>query len=153
MEAFTGYTDRDIQAAADQYRREGEYFPPKPAQILALVKDRSQLKHDEELRAMWTCKRCGQKASAISEGTCLDCEGVPLPQYKRLKPLLNPDKIPFRIEGRMKCQQCGYIGQCIKEPVDDGPWLCKECYSGMTAKEIMHRLNNLTDDVGERIPF
>ena len=165
LEAFTGYSDKEITDAAAIYREEGEYFPPKPRQILDLVKDRIKSKHDEELRKMWTCSSCGQKVSTMSEGRCLDCRGVPIPEYRNLGNLDSYDKTPYRIEGRIQCSRCGLIGECIKEPVDSGDWLCVQCYSGLTRKQIAARFGELArimsknkvqhieDENGDRIPY
>jgi hypothetical protein len=122
--AFKSYKDSEIREAADEYIKTGEYFPPKPVQILSLVRDAAIKKHDRELVEMWTCRICNQKVSCISSSRiCADCQGYPLPSYESIKPW--PDYTPnqYKIEGRVKCQKCGSIGTCIKEPINEGTWL------------------------------
>lgn len=144
FQAFKSYKDQEIIEAAEKYAESGDYFPPKPIQITMLVKDAKKKKHDRELVEMWTCKRCHQKVSSMtSEGVCLDCSGVPIPTYEHIKPWRNEKRIHYKIEGRIKCQQCGIVGECIREPSEDGQWLCKDCYSGLTSKERKQRLNDL----------
>jgi len=148
LEAFTGYSDKEITDAAAIYREEGEYYPPRPRQILDLVKDRGKGKHDDELRRMWTCNACRQKVGAISEGICLDCRGVPVPQYDKSLSLGAYEMNAYRIEGRIKCNQCGHIAQCIKEPADSEHWLCVECYGGLNRKQIAARFHKLAEIMG-----
>ena len=142
-EAFRGYSDKQINEAGEKYNGEGEFFPPKPWQITNLIKNFNEDKHVKEMVAEYTCRLCNQKVSAISEGACLDCLGYPSVEYEKLKPFPIEERIPYRIEGRMKCQVCGSIGACIKEPIDEGQWQCQQCYTGLTKKEISQRLRDL----------
>jgi ribosomal protein L37AE/L43A len=148
--AFKAYKDNEIQEAADDYATSGEYFPPKPAQILSLVKNVDQSKHNRELTEHWTCSMCKQKVSSItSDGVCLDCCGVPMPAYQSIKPLPNSTSRHYRMEGRMQCQTCGNVGMCIKEPADSGSWECRQCYTRMNNKEIAAAFRTLGEMVGE----
>ncbi len=143
FKSFRAYKDNEIKQAADDYTTSGEYFPPKPAQIISLVKNTDQGKHIRELVERYTCSMCHQKVSAITEGICLDCAGIPRMHYETPK-LAEPEKTNYRIEGRMRCNRCGHIGMCIKEPADEnGFWQCRECYTGLTNQEIAERFRKL----------
>jgi len=142
-EAFRGYSDKQIKEAGEKYNAEGEFFPPKPWQITNLIKDFKNDKHIKEMIAEYTCRACNQKVAAISEGICLDCLGYPPVEYERFKPFQVEERIPYRIEGRMKCQECGIIASCIKDPIDEGKWQCQHCYTGLTKKEISQRFKDL----------
>ena len=145
--AFKAYKDTEIQEAADDYTTSGEYFPPKPAQIISLVKNTDQSKHTRELVERYTCSACHQKASGITDGICLDCAGLPRMSYETLK-LPEPTRGNYKIEGRMLCNQCGSVGMCIKEPLLSGEWRCRKCYTGMTGPEIAATFRKLAEMVG-----
>jgi protein-arginine kinase activator protein McsA len=147
--AFQGVADKEIKAAGQLYLQDGDFFPPKPKEILARVKDRSTQKHIRELVELYTCKQCHQKVTAITDGICLDCAGFPLLESNRVK-LPEPEERDYKIEGRIKCQECGKIAMCIKEPISTGNWKCRECYSGLTKKEIVDRFAELKLFSGDR---
>ena len=133
--AFRAYKDSEIREATDEYLKTGVVYPPKPAHIIALVKNQDQSNHTRELVERWTCSMCRKKTSSITvNGICLDCSGIPKPEYKHIKPLPIDERTNYRMEGRIMCQECGKVGMCIQEPGDK--WLCRQCYTGMDGKEI-----------------
>jgi hypothetical protein len=156
-----GYSDKVIKKAVYDCLKESEYFP-KPAEIIKFVNiDSKDLKHSQELKKRYTCPVCHEKVSALSEGKCLDCGGFP-PYVGDHVILPSIEKDDFIIEGRRKCQNCGTIGICIKEPKEDGPWKCKDCYTGLDRdqrkqrwKDIMHAMKdrNFKPDWYEELPF
>ena len=153
--AFQHYSDKQIKEAGQKYLEDGDFYPPRPTDILKRVKNISNEKHERELIEMWTCNRCHQKVSCISPGgICADCQGYPVPTYKHIKPWFSEKPILYKIEGRMKCQQCGKVTECIKQPIDDGQFLCKDCYSGLTAKERSKRFDDLAKMISDKeYPF
>lgn len=137
-QSFKAFKDHEIEQAADDYMNSGEYFPPKPSQIISLVKSGDNSRHDRELVERWTCSLCKMKTSSItSEGVCLDCAGVPAPIYKHIKPLEDPIREHYTMEGRIRCQKCGYVGLGINDPSVSSQWLCRSCYSGKSREEIV----------------
>lgn len=141
-QAFGDFSERQIRDAVTKYLQEGDHYPPKPKDIISRIKNLDNEKHIKELREMYTCKRCGHHVHAISDGLCFDCRGLPrLQKYKNT--LLDSEPVDYIIEGRIKCQQCGKVGMCIKEPVDHGSWRCRDCYSGLTSKQRTQRFKDL----------
>ena len=53
------------------------------------------------------------------------------------------DEGKFRIREQVRCTDCGEIRMCIEEPTDCGQWKCRQCYTGMTVKEIQDKLESL----------
>ena len=146
--AFHNYSNKQIAGAIQRYTEENDFYPPKPKDLISKIQDSEKIKNDEFLVKRFTCSRCHQKVSAISEGECLDCRGFPGIEKNRVQ-LPEQDEQDYRIEGRMKCQQCGKIGMCIKEPIKTGSWRCRECYSGLTTKEIVNRFKDLRLMMGD----
>lgn len=146
--AFKKYSDKDIQQAGYKYMEEGEYFPPKPAQIIALISHAATDKHTAALKERFTCASCGEVVSGISERKCFDCAGI-LPVEGYDEPSIKPDN-DFRIEGRRQCQECGNIGLCVQEPRGTGEWLCKRCYTGLTDQEITEKFKSLVGILTKR---
>jgi len=145
--AFKPYTNKQITEASVLWMSEAEYYPPKPRDIIGKIQDSARIKNDEFLRKRYTCSLCHQKVSAItSEKICLDCSGIPDVRYKRIKPLPPAEVVNYKMEGRMKCQKCGAIGICIKEPRDEltGSYLCRECYTGYNTKQIVGKFKELS---------
>lgn len=148
--AFKPYTNKQISEAAELWMAEAEYYPPKPRDIISKIQDSVKVKNDEFLKKRYTCARCKQKMSAItSEGICLDCSGVPDISYQFIKSTPTDKKLNYKMEGRIKCNQCGAIGMCIKEPSDSGKWQCRVCYTGMTGTEIAKAWTQLSDMISE----
>lgn len=147
--AFRSCNDIELAEALNLYLEDGEYFPPKPKDILSGIKNKPTQRHTRELIELYTCKQCHQKVSAITDGICLDCAGIPRLETNKVK-LQDPEDRDYRIEGRIKCQECGKITMCIKEPIKTGPWRCRECYSGLTKKEIVDRFSELKLFSGDR---
>ena len=147
LNAFKSFTDEQIIQAADKYAETGEYFPPRPEAIISLITNIEVDKHTRELIARYTCRACGMKVSAITDGICLDCAGIPKPEYKNLKPLPEPSSRDYRIEGRVVCSVCGHIGMGINEPSGSEGWLCRKCYTGFTNQEIAERFKKLGEKV------
>jgi formylmethanofuran dehydrogenase subunit E len=146
--SFKAYTDTEIEQAAKDYMNNGEYFPPKPSQILSLVKNADIGKHTRELVERYTCSTCHEKVSAICDGVCLDCLGVPKPAYQNIKPLPKPTPSDYRMEGRIQCQKCGHVGMGIKEPAESGQWECRQCYTRMNNQEVAAAFRRLVEMVG-----
>ena len=142
--AFKAVPDGVLKTAAYAYMEEGEFFPPKPANLRKFVKGSAEAKHIRELIEAWTCSVCHQKVHSIltEKGTCADCAGLPPVASSSVKlPEWNP--INYTMEGRIKCQSCGAIMSCIKEPRDSGAWKCQQCYTGLNKQEIAQRFNDL----------
>ncbi len=141
--AFKSHSDPVVKLAVHKYIEDGDFYPPRPKDILVRIEDREQDKHTRELVQRYTCSMCHQKVGAITEGICLDCAGMPRMYYEAPK-LGVSEKTNYRIEGRMRCNRCGHIGMCIKEPADEnGFWQCRECYTGLTNQEIAARFRKL----------
>lgn len=143
LNAFKSYSDAQIIQAADKYAETGEYFPPRPEAIISLITDIEIDKHTKELISRYTCRVCGMKASAITDGICLDCAGIPKPEYEKLKPLPDPGVKDCRIEGRVVCSLCGHIGMGINEPAGSEGWSCRKCYTGLNDDEIVKKFSEL----------
>lgn len=142
--AFKPYTNKQISEAAELWMKEAEYYPPKPRDIIFKIQDSDRIKNDEFLVKRYTCSMCHQKVSAmLTEGICLDCAGIPDVSYEHVKPLQEGEKVNYKMEGRIKCQKCGAIGMCIKEPADTGTWECRKCYTRMTPMEIVNAWKTL----------
>lgn len=153
--AFKPYTNKQISDASVLWMEDAEYYPPKPRDILSKIQDSAKVKNDDFLKKRYTCSMCHNKMSAItSEGICLDCAGVPDVSYKRIRPLMEGEKVNYKMEGRMKCQKCGAVGMAIKEPSDIGMWKCRKCYTGMTGVEIVNawktigKMMEKSDEIG-----
>jgi hypothetical protein len=147
--AFQGIADKEIKAAGQLYLQDGDFFPPKPKEILARIKNRANEKHTKELIDLYTCQRCHQKVSAITDGICLDCSGIPSLESGRIK-MHMAEKQDYQIESRIKCQECGVIGMCIKEPISTGNWSCRKCYTGLDGKQIASRFKDLKLRMGDK---
>ena len=148
--AFSDYSDRQIKAAGQKYLQEGEFFPPRPKEIISRITDIDKGRHQKDLRERYTCVLCRERVSAITEGgVCLDCTGVPKPTYKNIS-LPKSEKSDFKIEGRRKCQECGKVDSCIKEPIDHGPWRCADCYRGFGKQVYIQRWRELSRMIEER---
>ena len=146
--SFRAYSDLEIQEASDEYANTGEYYPPKPAQIINLIKSVDETKHNQELIYRYTCSMCKQRVVSISDGVCLDCLGIPKPTYSQIKPLQTHTPSNYRMEGRIMCQECGSVSMCIKEPSESGQWKCRKCYTGMNNQELAGAFRRLSEMVG-----
>ena len=86
----------------------------------------------------------------------LEMNKMPTPAdlVARIPPKLAEKNEPVRIEPGHQCRICGrYKPTCIKEPGID--WTCRQCYTGLTDKEIADRfrtLANIMSRVGRPIP-
>ena len=158
--SFQGYSDNEIKRASEEYIENGEYFPPKPFQIISLVQGAKSKKHDQELKEAYICNICHERVSSISEGKCLDCAGFVPGDGNQIR--LSETHDDFTIEGRRQCSKCGKIDMCIKEPKDSRVWECRDCYSGLTKQERTQRFRDIQKSMGnpdfkpdwyEEIPF
>lgn len=152
FEILRYYSDEHIQKAGFRCMEELEFFP-RPAQILKYIDQKETSRHNKELIDRFTCLSCRQKVSCIisdsDRGECLDCAG--LAKFTESKPAPKIEKSDCRIEGRRVCGECKTIGLCIQEPKGDGPWLCRECYTGMSLKEIKERYRELSGIIGSKV--
>ena len=116
------------------------------------------LKHFSNI---WTIKgtTLDQKTEAYYEGLkkysikditkggqrCLDtCKGFPIPkEIVEAMDLNEFTKEDYRISYKMKCGRCYKIGLGIEEPINSHRWLCRQCYTGLTSKQIAGRFNDL----------
>jgi len=139
------FTDNQIKHSAKQCLRDCEFFP-RPSDLVKRAK--KEYSSERDLIERYTCSVCHEKVRAVSDGKCLDCGGFPpIEKSKVTLPELDND---FIIEGRRKCQKCGSVSDCIKEPSGSGPWLCKKCYTGLTNKEIAQRFADLQKMMGDK---
>ncbi len=135
-------TDKEVAYAAREYVKTADY-PPRPSALLKIIEStKSEAKHTEGLTRRFTCSSCGKKTSAISNGMCLDCAGIPDVEPS---PVGNRSsgKDNFIIRERGTCEECGKQGKVIKEPAEGGVWLCQECYTGLTPKQVALRFRHL----------
>jgi transcription elongation factor Elf1 len=135
-------TDKDVAYAAKEYVKTAEY-PPRPSNLLKIIEStKADTKHREALERRFKCSTCGKKTSSISNGMCFDCAGIP---DVAPSPLGNRSsgKDSFIIRERGTCEECGRQGKVIKEPADNGVWLCQICYSGLSSKQVALRFRHL----------
>jgi len=146
--AFKGVSDKVLKEAAYAYMEEGEYFPPRPANLRKFIRGSFEEKHNRELVENWTCSICHQKVSAImkEKGECVDCAGL-APLRWDYKELPDYNKSNYAMEARIKCQACVAVGLCIKEPRETGQWQCRKCYTGLTGSQIAQRFASLASRV------
>lgn len=148
--SFRTVPDKIFKEAIFAYVDNEEFFPPKPNQLKKYIKDYHDSKHDQELINRFTCSQCGERVSAIVEKRCFDCVGLGGVDRQARAELPESDMGNFVIEGRRQCQECGTIGQCIKEPKENGIWQCRNCYSGMNGKEIAGKFGELCRLMGQK---
>jgi hypothetical protein len=139
--AFEKYSDKQIREAGYQYMDIGDHFPPTPNQLASCISTREKDRHTKELIERYTCPSCGHIVTAMTEGQCLDCAGIP-PKTTKEEPI-EIEKQDYRMEGRRKCQVCGKVEMCIKEPRLTGSWKCVDCYTGLTKKQRTNRFKDL----------
>lgn len=77
---------------------------------------------------------------------CMDtCKSFPLPaEIIEKMDLKEFSKEDYRISYKMKCGRCYKIGLGIEEPINSHRWLCRQCYTGLTSKQIAGRFNDLS---------
>jgi len=76
------------------------------------------------------------------------CEYFPKPvdiikQIKELrgkKTTYNNTQEEFKIAPGIRCRQCGDIRMCIKEPIDTGDWICRQCYTGLSKDQYIEKI-------------
>lgn len=146
------YTDEQVKKAGYKCLEELEYMP-KPAQLINRI-EKDTSKHDVALRKRFTCPVCGYYSTMIIDGKCWFCyTGISkgLERNKWHWDVEERDK-DYIIEQNIRCQECGMIGICIKTPIKDGVWKCRECYSGIGKEEIQVRLEALAEFMDEGFP-
>lgn len=77
-----------------------------------------------------------------------ECQRMPTPLdvIQRIPVNQTFENVDYRIVSG-KCSKCGRYGMAITEPIGS-PYLCRECYTGLTGKEIgsrLHKLGEWTD--------
>ncbi len=157
-ELFKGVPDKEFREGCYRYADENDFYPPTPHKLAEYMPQKKKDKAAKEFREWYMCHTCGQMCYAMAEkGLCLDCAGFPPIEYDRKPgPPQYPVDEPYKIEGRMKCQKCGRVGICIKDPRDTGQWECRQCYSGLTTAETSQRFRDLVsviDDKGHVKPL
>lgn len=144
-QALRDYSDKEVIEAGHRAMDECTFLP-KPRDILIRIPRREETENDKYLKGRFKCCMCGEIVSAISEGKCLDCAGITPGEEKKDPPIAFPE--PFEMHGRMKCQACGTVGLCIKEPAKSGTWKCRDCYSGMTIDERREKIRQIIRSIG-----
>ena len=150
FDSFRPYSNQQLAEAIRLFMDSDEsYYPPKAATIRKFIPGDKDSKHDGELVKRFTCVACGEKVSAISDGRCLDCAGMPPadPDHVHL-PETGEDN--FVIEGRRRCNDCGAVAMCIEEPKGCKHWQCQKCYAGIDRKEVGKRFNDLQRMMGDK---
>lgn len=137
------YTDDQVMKAGYAYMEdEHAFYPPKPHELIKHIPSVGTDKHDAELRKRFTCFTCDQKVPGISDGMCLRCAGVPDVSYP--EPPRNDKESDFAIRDNGSCQECGRNNcRVIKEPKEDGIWVCQVCYTGLKPPQIAARFKHL----------
>ena len=144
MRALKKFGDKEVSTAGYTCMEECTFFP-RPHDIISRIPLREENENSKFWKDRYTCQVCHHLVSAISEGKCLDCAIISPGYYNDLKqPELKSTK-PFHMHGRMKCQTCGTIGFCIKDPIDIGTWECRDCYSGMNIFQRKQKFQTLID--------
>lgn len=135
------YSDKQVTEAGYKCLEELEFFP-KPAQVVKRIPKEDD--HNKELRKRFTCPICKAGVSLIIEGKCRMCHsGTSL---KIPRPIIRQPPLPkddFLMEDNIRCEECGTIAKCIKEPSESGKWQCRQCYSGISIKEHRERMRKL----------
>ncbi len=77
-----------------------------------------------------------------------ECQKMPTPQdvIQRMTVNQTVEESDFRITSA-KCSRCGRFGMAISEP-QGVPYLCRECYSGMTNEQIAAKFRELGGNLG-----
>lgn len=70
---------------------------------------------------------------------------TPLDVIQRIPINQTVDNQDYRITSA-KCSKCGRYGMAITEPIGS-PYLCRECYTGLTNQEIAARYKALSEMV------
>lgn len=158
------YPDQDVTNAAWKCLEELDFFP-KPSQIIKRI-SKKEKSHNEWLRKRFTCMNCGNYVTAswilsASEKSCLckEChDGVPKSMGRSPQKLISETgEKDFALAENIRCQQCGMIARCIKEPLSDAGcvWRCRKCHTGLTGEEIKAKYAEIVGKIGtlEEVPF
>jgi len=149
--SFKRISEKSLRNAAYECIETCEFFP-KPKDVFKFIKTDE---HDKELRNRFTCSICKNHVSLLIEGVCSWCKaGVPLSIER---PVLAHEEFSevvdsYLIEHLIKCQKCGKVTTCVKEPPESGQWLCRECFTGLTLPEFEAKLHDLIDKIKEVEP-
>ena len=151
FKSFRRVPERALRNAAYDCIETCEFFP-KPKDIFKFIKADD---HDKELRNRFTCSICKAHVSLMVEGMCSWCKAkVPLSvERPHLKHEYFSESVDsYLIENMIKCQRCGQVTTCVKEPPETGDWLCRECFTGLSAPEFIARMRAIMPAFEDEIP-
>lgn len=153
VKAFKYAKNNDLKKAAYEALDNCEYYP-RPAEIhkyFPRQESKKTIQNDQYLRDRFTCMKCGKRVTALmgtgDRGVCLLCSGfggAQLGKEHQIK-LKEPGTDLFIIEGNLRCNGCGKVGECIKEPPDAEHWLCRDCYGGTTKEGRVLRFKGVVN--------
>lgn len=88
--ALGAFKDSDLKAAADMYLTEGQYFPPRPSDLIKLLPRPETMSEEYKLQPGTRCQKCGHWGMCIKDQDtgwqwqCRQCyTGLTVQQYNR----------------------------------------------------------------------